>query len=326
MRQILNSGFIYISLVVSLIIIMGCETTNISQVPYKKEYSKYLNKLAILYPAENPEMHVNIRTDEQFITMLLTGPAIIPQILMQIAFLSARKDDVKIFNDMLFDLNIGEVLCEKLNTKFQLCSYLHVVPQENITKNKVVWKLLEKKNKDLKDYQRIGTELGVDTLLEINIISYGIKDPGIFSDPYAVLKADVKMTTVTEGAVLWRDIIEARTMIEMDTTDSISNTYEDAQFIKEEFERVADVVSEECIERLGFDTNYTYLLDKDYLNDKENKIDIAKKLGELNNLRYDNLITDTDYDEKKLNLIERAKSRKNFHYRNTQIDTENKKQ
>ncbi len=326
MRQILNSGFIYISLVVSLIIIMSCETTNISQVPYKKEYSKYVNKLAILYPAENPEMNVKIRSDEQFITTLLTGPAIIPQILMQIAFLSARKDDVRIFNDMLFDLNIGEVLCEKLNTKFQLCSYLHVVPQENITKNKVVWKLLEKKNKDLKDYQRIGTELGIDTLLEINIISYGIKDPGIFSDPYAVLKADVKMTTVTEGAVLWRDIIEARTMIEIDTTDSISNTYEDAQFIKEEFERVADVLSEECIERLGFDTNYTYLLDKDYLNDKKNKIDIAKKLGELNNLRYDSLITDTDYDEKKLNLIERAKNRKNFHYRNTQIDTENKRQ
>ena len=326
MRQILNSGFIYISLVVSLIIIMGCETTNISQVPYKKEYSKYVNKLAILYPAENPEMHVKIRSDEQFITTLLTGPAIIPQILMQIAFLSARKDDTMIFNDMMFDLNIGEILCEKLNTKFQLCSYLHVVPQENITKNKVVWKLLEKKNKDLKDYQRIGTELGIDTLLEINIISYGIKDPGIFSDPYAVLKADVKMTTVTEGAVLWRDIIEARTEIEIDTTDSISNTYEDAQFIKEEFERVADVLSEECIERLGFDTNYTYLLDKDYLNDKKNKIDIAKKLGELNNLRYDSLITDTDYDETKLNLIERAKSRKNFHYRNTQIDTENKRQ
>ncbi|MFQ5964661.1 MAG: hypothetical protein ACE5KZ_10280 [Candidatus Scalinduaceae bacterium] len=305
----LNKEIIYLAL--SLLFITGCHTTNISQTPYKKEYSKYINNLAILYPAEIPEMHVNIRSDEQFITALATGPAIIPQIIMQIAFLSARKDDARIFNEMIFDLNIGETLCEKLNTKFQLCSYFHVVPQESITKNKVVWKLLEKKNKDLKDYQKIGTVLGVDTLLEVNIISYGIKDPGIFSDPYAILKADVKMITASEGAVLWRDIIGARTKIEMDTTDFVYNAYEDAQFLKEKLEKAADAVSEECLERLGFDTNYTYLLDKDYLNNKKNKIDIAKKLDELNSLRYDSLITDTDYDGKKLDLIERARNRKN---------------
>lgn len=34
------------------------------------------------------------------------------------------------------------------------------------------------KDKDSKDYEKIGTELDVDTILEIGIISYGIKDPG----------------------------------------------------------------------------------------------------------------------------------------------------
>jgi hypothetical protein len=242
---------------------------------------------------------------------------------MQFAYRSAKKEDERVFNEMIFDLNIDEVLCKKLNTKLLLCSHLHVVPQESITENKVVWKLLEKKDKDLKDYQNIGTELGVDTLIEIKIISYGLKDPGIFSDPYAIIKADIKMTTASEGTVLWRDVVQARTKIEMDPTDVVSNTYEDAQFLKEELEKVADVVSEECVERLGFDTNYTYLLDKDYLKDKKNKVDIAKKLDELNSLRYDKLITDIDYDEKKLNLIEMAKSRKNIHHGKTQIKVVN---
>jgi hypothetical protein len=109
----------------------------------------------------------------------------------------------------------------------------------------------------------------------------------------------------------------------MDPTDIVSSTYEDAQFLREELEKVVDVVSEECVERLGFDTNYTYLLDKDYLKDKKNKIDIAKKLDELNDLRYDKLITDTDYNEKRLNLIERAKSVKNISHINAQINVAN---
>jgi hypothetical protein len=131
------------------------------------------------------------------------------------------------------------------------------------------------------------------------------------------------MTTASEGTVLWRDIVQAKTAIEMDPTDIVSSTYEDAQFLREELEKVVDVVSEECVERLGFDTNYTYLLDKDYLKDKKNRVDIAKKLDELNSLRYDKLITDTDYNEKKLNLIERAKSVKNIRHINAQINVAN---
>ena len=325
MYQATNLRLICITIIVSLLITTGCNTTNTntSHTPYKKEYSKYVNKVAILYPTENPEMSVNIRTDDKFLSTLLMGPAIVPQILMQIAHQSAKRNDVRIFNEMIFDLNIDEVLCKKLNTKLQLCSHLHIIPQESLTENKVVWELLGKKDKDPKDYQKIGTELGVDTLIEIKTISYGLRDPGIFSDPYAIIKADIKMTTTSEGTVLWRDIVQAKTAIEMDPTDIVSSTYEDAQFLREELEKVVDVVSEECVERLGFDTNYTYLLDKDYLKDKKNKVDIAKKLDELNDLRYDKLITDIDYNEKKLNLIERAKNVKNIHHINAQINVAN---
>jgi hypothetical protein len=315
--------FMCIPIIVSLLITTGCYTTDTSQTPYKKEYSKYINNVAILYSTENPEMYVNIRNDGNFFARLAAGPAIIPQLLIQLAFSSAKKEDERVFNEMIFDLNIDEVLCKKLNTKLQLCSHLHVVPQESITKNKVVWELLEKKNKDLKDYQKIGTELGVDTLIEIKTISYGLKDPGIFSDPYAIIKADIKMTTASEGTVLWRDVVQAKTEIEMDPDDIVNTAHEDTQFLKGELEKVVDVISEECVERLGFDTNYTYLLDKDYLKDKKNKVDIAKKLDELNNLRYDKLITDIDYNEKKLNLIKSVKSVKNIHQTTVQFNVVN---
>ncbi|MFQ5687449.1 MAG: hypothetical protein ACE5GV_12410, partial [Candidatus Scalindua sp.] len=170
----------YVWFVLSLMIFAGCQTTEITQIPYKKEYSKYVNDMAILHYADNPEMDVNIRNDEMFLSTLMAGPAIVPQLLMQLAYNSAKQEDIRSFNEMAFDLNIGELLCEKLNTKLQLCSYFHVVPQESVTKNKIVWELMEKKEKDSEDYEKIGTALGVDTILEIGIISYGIKDPGVF--------------------------------------------------------------------------------------------------------------------------------------------------
>lgn len=314
--------FIYIALA-SLMIFAGCETTNISKVPYKKESSKYVNNLAILYSDEIPEMYVNVRNDDRLITALFAGPAIVSQIIMQTAFYFARQGDQRMLSDLVFDLNIGEVLCKKLNTKFQLCSYFHVVPQETIERNKAVWKLLDKKEKELNDYQSIGVELGVDALLEVKILSYGIKDPGIFSDPYAILKAEVKMTTVSEGVVIWRDIIYVKKGVEMDTIDFIDAVLTDAKVLKEELENAADVASEECLERLGFDTSYTYLLDKDYIERTEHKIDIARKLDEINTLRYENLITNIDYDEKKLDLIERTKMMKIVQHKDMLISTEN---
>ncbi len=299
----------YVCFVLSLIIFAGCETTEITQVPYKKEYSKYVNDMVILHYADNPEMDVNIRNDEQMLSTLLLGPAIIPQLLMRLAYNSAKKEDIRAFNDMVFDLNIGELLCEKLNTKLQLCSYFHIVPQESITKSSAVWELMEKRDKDPRDYEKIGTELGVDTILEIGIISYGIKDPGVFLDPYASLKIDVKMTTALEGAVIWRDIVEARTAIGMSTEDFLGIVYGDAQPLKEKLDDAADTVSEHCIEKLGFDTNYTYLLDEEYIRKTRHNINIAEKLSELNVLRHEDLITNSDYDDTKLDLIEKARGR-----------------
>ncbi len=299
----------YVYILLSLLMFAGCKTTNIAQIPYKKEYSKYVNDMAILHYPESPQMDVNIRNDELFISSLLAGPAIVPQLMMLLAKNSANEEDSLAFNEIIFDLNIGDILCEKLNTKFQLCSYFHVVPQKSIVNNNAVWKLMEKKDKDVKDYAQIGTELGIDTVLETDVLSFGIKDPGIFSDPYAYMNIDVKMTTAAEGTVIWRDIVQARTEIGTSTAGFEDMVYKDVEFLKKKLEEVADAASELCIEKLGFDTNFTYLLDKDYIEKTRHKINIAEKLNELNVLRNEDLISNTDYDKTKLDLIEKAKGR-----------------
>ncbi len=296
-------------LLISLLMFAGCKTTKVTQVPYKKEYSKFVNKMAILNYPENPQMDVNIRNDEIFISSLAAGPAIIPQLLMLLAKNSAHEEDIMAFNEIIFDLNIGDILCKKLNTKFQLCSYFHVVPQDSIVNTKSVWKLMEKKDKDVKDYAQIGTKLGIDTILETDVLSFGIKDPGIFSDPYAFISVDVKMTTAAEGTVIWRDIVQARKEIGMNTVEFENMVYTDVEFLRKKLEEVVDAVSEQCIEKLGFDTNYTYLLEEDYIKKTKHKINIAEKLKELNTLRHDELISGTDYDNTRLGLIEKAKGR-----------------
>ncbi len=299
----------YVCFLISSLIFAGCQTTKVAQIPYRKEYSKYVNDMVILPYPENPELDVDIRRDEMFIAKLLVGPVIIPQLFMILAKNSADKEDIISFNEILLGLNIGEVLCQKLNTKLQLCSYFHVVPQGSIEKNKAVWGLLEKKEKDTKDYEKIGVELGIDTILEVGVIEYGIKDPGIFSDPHAFIKIDVKMTKASDGIVIWRDIVETRTSIGMSTVDFLDKVYTDDEFLEKTLEQVEDAVTEQCIEQIGFDTNYTYLLEKDYIKRTKHKINIEDKLNELNNLRYEGLISKIEYDKMKLELIEKAKDR-----------------
>ena len=297
----------YVCLLISLLLLAGCKTTNVSLIPYRKEYSKFVNDIAIMHYPESPQMGVDIRRDEMFISRLVVGPNPIAQLFMKFAQDSANEEDAIAFNDIIFDLNIGDVLCEKLNTKFLLCSYFHVVPQKSIVSNNILWRLMEKKDKEVKDYVQVGTELGIDTILETDVLSFGIKDPGIFSDPYAFIKLDVKMTTAAGGTVIWRDIVQARTEIGMKTVDLVDMVYADAEFLRKKLEEVVDAVSEQCIEKLGFDTHNTYLLDEDYIKKSRHKINIADKLNELNVLRYENFISSIDYDKTKHDLIEKAK-------------------
>ncbi len=297
----------YVFLLISLLMFAGCKTTNnTSQVIYRKEYSRYVNDIAILYYPESPQMDADIRGDEMFFSKLAVGPNPIAQLFLLLAQNSANQEDIAALNEVIFDLNIGEIFCEKLNTKLQLCSYFHVVPQESIVKDKTVWNLLEKSDKDSMDYKKIGTALGVDTILEADIISYGLKDPGIFSDPYTFIRVGVKMTTA-QGTVIWRDIVEVKKALSMGTQEFLDFVYTVPDYLEEHLLKVSDVISEKCVEELGFDTHDTYLLDEDYIKKSRHKIKMAEKLDELNVLRHEDLISDTDYDKTKLGLIEKAK-------------------
>jgi hypothetical protein len=95
----------------------------------------------------------------------------------------------------------------------------------------------------------------------------------------------------------------------MDAVEFEDMVYTDVEFLKKKLEEVVDVVSEQCIDELGFDTNYTYLLEEEYIEKTGHKINIAEKLNDLNALRYEGIISNTDYDKTRLDLLEKAKSR-----------------
>ena len=97
----------YVCFVLSLIIFAGCQTTKITQVPYKKEYSKYVNDMVILHYADSPVMGVNIRNDEMFIPTIMAGPAIIPQLFMRLAQHQANQEDIAALNELVFDVKFG---------------------------------------------------------------------------------------------------------------------------------------------------------------------------------------------------------------------------
>ncbi len=103
--------------------------------------------------------------------------------------------------------------------------------------------------------------------------------------------------------------MEAKTAIGMSTVDFLDNVYAEDEFLEKKLDKVEDAVTELCIEELGFDTNYTYLLEEDYIKKTKHKINIADKLNELNNLRYENLISNINYEKAKLEFIEKAKDR-----------------
>ncbi len=312
-RKIICSESVLFLVMVSLLITLGCQTTGTRQKSYRNEDSKHIHNIAILNSVGLPDMTAKLRTDEQFITTLMAGPVIPAQIMLRLAFYSDNREVKRMFNSMVFDVDIGEMFCESLNTKLQLCSCFDVVPQEGIHKNKAVWKLLEKKTKELVDYRTIGSALGIDTILEIGVLSYGVKDPGIFSRPYAFLEIGATMTKAADGTVLWKDVIAAKSVSDQGIITFDDTLFGDVESLKEEFENVVDIVSEECLVRLGIDTHNTYILDKDYFKGKNYKIDISKKLNTLNNIRYEALITNNDYKELKQELVDMVKGNKSIY-------------
>ena len=61
----------YVYLLISLLLLAGCKTTNVSLIPYRKEYSKFVNDVAIMHHPESPQIDVDIRNDEMFISSLV---------------------------------------------------------------------------------------------------------------------------------------------------------------------------------------------------------------------------------------------------------------
>ena len=107
-----------------------------------------------------------------------------------------------------------------------------------------------------------------------------------------LFKVDVKMTTA-QGTVIWRDIVE----VKEGDRDGYAGIWlilciQYVEYLQEHLLKVVRRYLRKCIEKLGFDTHDTYLLEEDYIKKSRYKINIADKLNELNVLRHENLISE----------------------------------
>lgn len=235
-----------------LCLIVGC-AEEVVEIPLQKAEMKNISTVAILTPVTRPDIFVDAVADDQLLIMLFGGPAILPQIMLQAAMIDARKEDSKIFNELTFDTHVGRMLRESLFSKLKRQAPFYVIPPETIEDNIKVYRLQDKQDKSLDDYQTIAKQLGADTIIELDVLSCGIKDPGVLAKPHSLLIAKVVMTRARDKKVLWQTKVgQALPQEKKFGFDYEKYEAEDAKVLKEELDSLSSVLAEQIVEALGF--------------------------------------------------------------------------
>ncbi len=242
----------FMPLLLLLCLIVGC-AEKVVEIPLHREEMKNIRTAAILTPTSRPDISIHATTDDQFLVMLLSGPAIIPQIMAQLAMIDARREDTRRFNLLTYDTHVGQMLRESLFSKLKRQAPFYVIPPEVVDDNLTVYTLQDKKDKTKEDYQTIAKKLGADTIIEVYVLSCGIEDPGVFAKPHTLLIAKVVVTRAREKKVIWQTKVgQAIPQENKFGFDYEKYEAEDAKLLKEELDTVASMLSEQIIESLGF--------------------------------------------------------------------------
>ncbi len=240
-------------LVLIICLLLGCAGEQIVEVPLQKEGLKNIKKVAILCPNDRPELFMNVAADEH-LPMLLMSPAIVPQLFLAMSYFNTTRSDTRRFNNLTFDIHIGQIIRDYLYKKLQRSATFYLVSPEEVEACRVTHKLQGSKSKAPSDYEQVGRYLGADTVIELFVLSYGIKDPGVFSKPYVILKIKASMRRVVDGTLLWQTAMmqslpqpEGRFGFDYD-----KYTDEEAKLLKEELDKLAGVLAERLVEAMGF--------------------------------------------------------------------------
>ncbi|MGR3179320.1 MAG: hypothetical protein ACUZ8E_14825 [Candidatus Anammoxibacter sp.] len=228
----------------------GCST--LETVTFHNDDAKYINKVAILGPEQSKEISVNVTGDAK-IMYLMMGPAIIPQIMLAFAMYQANKDEAIYLNDLIFDFNIEEILREKFKNELEANTYFNPILQNEISDNAKVKKILSKFPKDHNDYIIIAQNMDVDTVIELSVYSYGIKDPGILWDPNVILTVDAKMIRIKDNKTLWQNRMTENTKRKTAGMDYTIYRENNAELLRFELEAAAEIVAKALVQDLGFE-------------------------------------------------------------------------
>ncbi len=232
---------------------LGCAGEQVTEIPFQKEELRNIGKVAILCPNERPDLFMHVAGDDHLLMSLLT-PAIIPQLFLAMSYYSTTREDSQRFNSLTFDMHIGHVIREYLYRKLQRSAPFSIISPEEVEACRVAHKLQGREAKAPGDYEPIGRYLGADTIVELFVLSYGVKDPGMFSKPRTILKVRASMRRVRDGTLLWQTKM-VQTLPQ--TEGAFGFDYErysedDAKLLKEELDKLAGVLAERLVEAIGF--------------------------------------------------------------------------
>ena len=254
-KSVTDSPFILTKLLVlAVLVFQGCASgQKVAEIPFPKEEVRNIKKVAIMCPNERPDLFMNVAGDEHFPLMLLS-PAVIPQLFLAMSYVSTTRNDSRRFNNLTFDMHIGHVIREYLYRKLQRSATFSLISPEEVEACRVTHKLQGSEAKTPGDYEQIGRYIGADTVVELFILSYGVKDPGVFSKPHLVLKVKASMRRVRDGTLLWQTKM-VQTLPQQEKAFGFNYgkySEEDARLLKEELDKLAGVLAERLVEEMGF--------------------------------------------------------------------------
>ena len=242
-----------ISLCLILFLVVGC-TQNVREIPLNREGMKDIRTVAILTPTTRPDITMNTTSDDRFLMMLFSGPAIIPQLISQVAMIDVKRQESKEFNALTYDTHVGHMLREDLFNKLKRQARFRIVPPDEVDDNITVYKLENKYPKTKDNYETIAEQLGADTIIEVDVLTFGVKDPGIFAKPHSLIIAKVVMTRARSNEVLWQTKIgQAMPQDKKLGFDYEKYREDNARLLKEELDTLSSMLSEQIIEALGFE-------------------------------------------------------------------------
>lgn len=244
-------GLIKAILINILVLATGLSCHTVQIISFNKDDSKYINKVAILGPQHSNGIKVNMTGDAN-ILYLLMGPAILPQIMLAYSTYAANKEEATYLNDILFDFNMEKILREKFKEAIRTYTYFDPILIDDVSDNQAIKNILDKWTKARSDYIKIASITGADTIVELEILSYGVKDPGIFWDPNVILKVYASMIRIRDNKTLWQTTayVDKKRM----ASGFIYEQYkeENGKLLRYELDAAAEIIASTLVRDLGF--------------------------------------------------------------------------